>query len=141
MADFTPVDHKDSDPEYRAAVRAGIETLLGTPIEDIQDPETLLGEWERASPHLAGTPSQRFCYLADGTFESPYDSEDSPRGQWQVEPGRYTETTWCQPMPEYGIDEGTWNPETYHCAVTDSGDVVIWNGDGSLLLLMKRPAV
>lgn len=140
MTDFTPIDHKDSDPEYRAAVRRDLETLLGSRLTELTCAEVMLGDWDRTCPRLPNRPAQRFCYFADGTFAAPYDAEGSPRGRWGVEHGVYTEITWGAPSPEYGIDEGTWNPSAYHCAATESGAIVIWNGDGSLLLLLTRPA-
>jgi hypothetical protein len=138
MDDFTPIDHKDSDREYRAAVREGIETLLGSKLRSLDSPDTLIGDWNRSFPHLPNGEPQRFTYLPDGTFLSPYDSADSPFGKWEVRNGTYIETTWCEPMPEYGIEDGTWNPETYHCAATDTGAVALWNGDGSMLLLLTK---
>lgn len=138
MTDFIPIDHKDSDPEYRVAVRRVVETVLGSKLVDIDSAEALLGEWDRTCPSLPGFESQRFSYQADGTFRSLHDMEDSPPGKWSIENGAYTETTWGAPIPEYGIHEGTWNPETYHCACTESGGIAIWNGDGSLLLLLTR---
>lgn len=138
MADLTPIDHKDSDPGYRAAVRGGIETVLGAKLKELDSAESLLGDWNRTFPRIPNASAERFSYFADGTFSAPYDSEGSPRGFWTVEDGVYTETTWGEPIPEYDIHEGTWNPTTYHCAVTDAGEVVIWNGDGSLVLLLTR---
>ena len=138
MHDFTPIDHKDSDPEYRAAVLDGIETVLGSKLTYVDSPDALLGDWNRSCPHLPDREPQRFSYLADGTFRSPYDSDDSPPGKWRIDNGTYTESTWCKPMPEYGMDEGTWNPETYHCAFAEDESIAIWNGDGSLLLLLTK---
>lgn len=139
MTHFNPIDHKDSDPEYRAVVRRGIETRLGCGLTALESPEALLGDWNRTFPQLPKQASQQFSYFADGTFAAPDDTESSPRGRWTVEHGTYTETTWCAPVPEYGINEGTWNPSTYHAAVTPAGAIVLWNGDGSLLMLLTRP--
>lgn len=138
MPDFIPIDHKDSDPDYRAAVRSGIEDILHSRLSEVADAEVFVGEWQRTCPRLPNRPAQGFTYLADGTFQAPYDREDSPRGRWAFEQGVYTEITWGAPSPEYGILEGTWNPTMYHCAMTEAGEIAIWNGDGSLLLLLTR---
>lgn len=138
MDDFTPIDHKDSDLEYRNEVRGFVEQAVGSKLVDITSEEELIGDWERTCPYLPDHDSQRFSYLFDGTFRSPYDADDTPRSKWKVERGTFTEITWCKPMPEFGIAEGTWNYETLHCAVTDTGSVAIWNGDGSLLLLLTK---
>jgi hypothetical protein len=138
MDDFTPIDHMDSDTVYRTAVREGVETLLGSKLRSLDSPDTLIGDWDRSFPRRPDGEPQRFTYLSDGTFRSRYDSADSPPGKWEVRNGTYMETTWCKPMPEYGIDDGTWNPETYHCAATDTGAVALWNGDGSMLLLLTK---
>lgn len=81
MHDFTPVDHKDSDPEYRAAVLDGIESAVGSKLHSIDSPEILIGSWNRSCPRLPNREPQRFTYLDDGTFRSPHDTDDSPRGQ------------------------------------------------------------
>ena len=138
MDDFTPIDHKDSDAEYRAAVRAGIESSVGSKLVDIDSRDSVVGDWDLSFPKRPDKAPLRFSFLPDGTIRSPYDEPETPSDKWRVDPGTFTAITWCKPMPEYGMDEGTWTSETYHCAVTEDGSVVRWNGDGSLLVLFKR---
>lgn len=137
MSDFRPIDHKDSDVEYRANVRKGVESTLGTALSD-PSPDALIGEWDCTAPHLPSRPALHFTYFADGTFRSPYYSEEAPRQRWKIADGVYTELTWEEPMPEHGIPEGSWTPEEFHCAVTSTASIAIWNGDGSMLHLLTR---
>jgi hypothetical protein len=137
MTDFKPIDHKDSDAEYRANVRKGIELSLGTTLT-VASTDALIGDWERTAAHRPSQPALRFTYFADGTFRSPYDSKEAPRRRWKIADGVYTELAWEEPMPEHDIHEGSWTPEEFHCAVTSTGSIAIWNGDGSMLLLLTR---
>ena len=60
------------------------------------------------------------------------------KGKWDLSNDRLTDHTWCEPIPEYRLDEGTWNIDTYHCTVTEGGVIVLWNGDGFLQMTLIR---
>jgi hypothetical protein len=43
-------------------------------------------------------------------------------------------------MPDYGIEEESWNQEAHRCAKTADGRIVYWNGDGSLVVTLTPVA-
>ncbi len=129
---FEPIDHKDSDLEYRFAVRSGIEQRHGT-LKSITSRDQLVGQWTHSILSDDGTP---YILNNDGTVNCKFDEESTPNGRWEFADDRFTDHTWCKPSPEYGLDEGTWNIEIYHCMITDEGIVVLWNGDGSLQMTL-----
>jgi hypothetical protein len=138
MPEFQPVDHKDSDQSYRTQVRAVVSEIIGSELIDVVDSSSLIGEWRCSFPRAPTLAPFTRSYFKDGTFASPFDKDGIPAAKWEIELGMYTEITWCEPMPEYGMDEGTWNYTTHHCAVTSDGSIAMWNGDASYLLLLKR---
>jgi len=138
MPEFQPVDHKDSDQMYRSQVRAVVSEIIGSELRDVVDSSSLIGEWRCSYPRTPALAPSTRSYFNDGTFTSTFDKNGIPTAKWEIEVGKYTEITWCEPMPEYGIDEGTWNYTTYHCAVTLDGSIAMWNGDASFLTLLTR---
>ena len=131
---FEPIDHKDSDLEYRQAVRSGIEQRHG-PLKSIPSRDELVGRWIHSLFSDDGTP---YVLDREGTVHSKFDKVTNPKGKWEFSADRFTDHSWCEPMPESGIDEGTWNIEIYHCMMTEDGTVVLWKGDGSLQMSLKR---
>lgn len=129
---FEPIDHKDSDFEYRQAVRSVVEQRHGT-LKSITSRDALVGKWSHSIFSDDGTP---YVLNDDGTVSCKFDEESAPNGRWAFADDRFTDHTWCQPAPEYGLDEGTWNIETYHCMISGDGIVVLWNGDGSLQMTL-----
>ena len=43
-------------------------------------------------------------------------------------------------MPEYGIDEPTYSEDRYHVLVKDDAFFVLFNGDGSLVMVYEKTA-
>lgn len=129
---FTPVDHKDSDAAYRQAVRENIERQHG-PLRSISSRDELIGVWMHSIFSKDGTP---YILDRDGTVTCRFDKESNPKGKWELSADQFTAHTWCEPAEEYGLDEGAWNIESYHCMVTNAGVVVLWNGDGSLQMTL-----
>lgn len=129
---FSPIGHKDFDPAYRQAVRDNIARQYG-PLRSISSREELIGEWIHSLFSDDGTP---YIPGHDGTVSYKFEKDSNLWGKWEFAPDRFTEHTGCEPAREYGLDEGTWNIESYHCMRTSEGVVVLWNGDGSLQMTL-----
>ncbi|WP_146523630.1 hypothetical protein [Stieleria varia] len=138
MDDFVPIDQKDSDAEYRALVRDGIAKSLGVTLNDLSDPDILVGEWEHTIPQMPERKPTTITFRPDGTFKTPASRDDIPVPKWEVTTQTYVQTTWCPPMPEYDIEEGFWTQDAFLCAMIDRDRVVVWNGDGSVVWLFTR---
>jgi len=137
MPDFIPIDHKESDVEYVALVRNSVAKRLKTTLENVDDPSFLVGRW-RSSLSRRSASDYDFEHLADGTFASRDATSVGPAGRWKLEGGAYVVTSWCPPLPEDKIDEGFWEAEAFRCAKTGQGQIVYWNGDGSLVVTLTR---
>jgi hypothetical protein len=135
MSDFSPVDHKESDSEYVASVRTAVAEQTGVELLPIEDPAGLIGLW-RSCPRLSSYEG-KIEHLGDGTLKMSSDAKDAKPGRWRLKEDAYIQTTWVPPMPEYGIDEESWNEEAYRCARTSDGRIVYWNGDGSLIVTLS----
>lgn len=80
MSDFTPIDHKDSDPEYRDHVRKEIESTLDTTLTDASA-EALIGDWDHTlttstAPSPAHERSSSGMVMAACCAYSPGPSSD-----------------------------------------------------------------
>lgn len=137
MAKHRPVDHKDSDAEYAAQVRKFVGQHVDAELLPIDDAAFLVGRW-RSSLSRAQDREFDLEHLADGTLRFASEAADAEPGKWQLQDETYIQTTWVPPMPDYGIDEATWNQEAYHCARTADGRIVYWNGDSSLVVTLTR---
>jgi hypothetical protein len=124
------VDHKDMDPEYRRTVLASVQETYG-PLTPILDRSELIGIWTRSY-----APDVVFQLQEDGTVIAT-DVPDRSRTKWKFENGIFHELYWTDPMPEYGITEGSWDQISYHCMKDKRGRIVMWNGDSSMLFNMQ----
>lgn len=141
MGDFIPIDHKDSDPEGRELVRRGIEDLIGEPLLPVTDVTQIVGRWLLSFPgSKVSPPGTPYEYYANGTYAvGAKQTSHRPADKWRIEDAEaMVVTTWCPPMPDYGIEDGFYSEEAFHCAVLASGGFVRWNGDGSLVQLFTR---
>lgn len=129
---FEPIDHKDSDADYRRDVRQAVESQYGE-LKPTPSRSELVGSWIHSLYSNDGTP---YRLHEDGTVSCQFDSDTGPKGRWSFEDDRFTSQTWCEPTPEYGLDEGAWDEAVYHCMMTGKGTVVLWNGDGSLIMTL-----
>src|SRR5690349_14417940 len=122
-----PVDHKDSDAEYAAQVQGHVAKRLGVELLPISSKRAFYGRW-KSSFKFVQDKEYDVEHLADGTMLQPLSEHKKP-GKWQYKAGVYTQTTWVPPIPEYGIEDPSWNQECYRCAQTADGRIVYWNGD------------
>lgn len=136
MADFAPIDHKDSDAEYRELVRQTTEQIVGAKLLEIVNAEEFHGQWQVTHPPLNIEP--HICeFFPNGTHAHQFSDAEKPSDKWSFDSGVLVEETWFDPMPDYGIEEGGFEENKYHGAKTEDGCIAIWNGDGSILRLLK----
>jgi hypothetical protein len=114
MSDFHPVDHKESDAEYVALVRTLVGKRIGAELLRIEDPAELIGRWRSSLTH-APDGDYDVEHLEDGTLAIAAELPDSKPGRWTLKSEAYIQTTWVPPMPDYGIEEESWNQEAYRC--------------------------
>jgi len=138
---FVPIDHKDSDPEYRAAVRKSVEQTVGEKLLPVENPQSLVGDWEVSFPRVPawqGKPTI-YSFRADETYStSPQPADPAHPSRWKIERGEaMVQSSWCPPLPEVGIKKGSYSRQVYHCAWLASGRFVLWNGDSSLIQLLS----
>ncbi len=122
MPDFEPIDHKDTDQTHRAVVWRRMSERLQTNLYPVISGSQVEGLWEVVSVRtqkrlytqefIPDGIVRRVVATASGTltYEYPYKV-----GQGFVE-----------------IDG-----ERFHCAALDSGEITIFNGDGSFSVLLR----
>jgi hypothetical protein len=137
VSKFAPVDHKESDADYVALVRDSVAKRLDTKLLPIEESVVLHGRWRSSVTH-APNAEYDIEHLEDGTLNFAGERKDAKPGKWALKSDVYIQTTWVPPMPEYGIEEESWNQEAYRCALTADGRIVYWNGDGSLVVTLTK---
>jgi hypothetical protein len=142
MAEPGPIDMKDIPGPYRDEVRAAVLGRLGGG-GPLARPEELTGSWDVAFDRsLGGATQPAFVYhlRPDGTSEVEVaGGEVGPTtGHWSLNPdGTFSLMTWCPPLPEVAIPEWGMEEARFHLAGLADGRRVIWDGDGSLVLVLS----
>ena len=142
MDEASPIDHKDEPGEYRAQVRAAVFGRVGGTGQPVTSEEQLVGSWDVVVVGPAGPlPGPAFVYRLGGEGDSVVEvvgqSEKPSAGEWRLNPdATFSLLTWCPPDPEFGIDDPQLDEDRRHVAALADGRVVMWNGDGSLVLLL-----
>ena len=137
MNDYESADHKDSDYEYGALVRSGVEQRLGCKPDEEAGADRLIGRWVSSIGSNKGSDHD-IEFFADQTFLRPNGFVGPTPNTWSVQRGLFTETSWSPPVPEYDIPDPMQGQERYRCAFTTDGRFVYWNGDGSLVVILTR---
>ena len=125
MMSFTPIE-----PDV-------IASKLGVEFVELDDPSQICGTWSYAT-HGATTKPQIVTYKEDGTVDNPGDSSEGPAVKWQCKEGVLIKTFWVPPMPEYGVNEASWESSSCRCALATDGRIILWNNDGSLIHVLTR---
>lgn len=143
MKEPAPIDHKDEPGEYRRQVRDGVFSRVGVPGQPVNDGRQLVGVWDVYFVWLDGPQGEpMFVYRLDkgGTATvKATDSQDAPSsGEWRLnQDGTFSLLTWCPADPEFGIPEPQLDEDRRHIAALPEGRLVVWNGDGSSVLLLS----
>jgi hypothetical protein len=142
MGEASPIDHKDEAGVYRAQVRAAVFGRLGGTGQPVTSQEQLVGSWDVVVVGPAGPlPGPTFVYRLGGDGNSVVEvvgqSGTLSAGEWRLNPdATFSLLTWCPPEPEFGIDDPQLDEDRRYVAALADGRVVMWNGDGSLVLLL-----
>lgn len=139
------IDHKDEPDEYRAGVFVAVQKTLGFKGEPPSGPAVFVGDWVRrtGNPHsIATKPLMSYqTFRADGSSSSKAmdGNWENTRDRWELNSNRSLSLrSYIDAMPEYGIDEPTYSEERYHVLVKNRDEFVLFNGDGSLLMIYSR---
>jgi hypothetical protein len=139
------IDHKDEPGEYRAAVFAAVQKTLGFKGEPPTGPTVFVGDWicRIGNPYSIATepPMSYQTFRPDGSSSARAmdGSWENTKDRWKLN-GDLSLSLWSyvEAMPEYGIDEPTYSEERYHVLVKTQNEFVLFNGDGSLILVYSR---
>lgn len=112
----------------------------------ISSRDGFVGSWDVAVDTSFGKlppEPMSICHLgADGTCVTETTAGGATHrdiGQWRLNgDGTFSLLTWCPPDPEFGIDEPQLDEDRRHVAALADGRLVMWNGDGSLLVVLSR---
>lgn len=142
MGEPAPIDHKDEPGEYRSRVRTGVFTRVGCPGLPVASRDQLVGSWDVAFVGLGPAPTPMFVYhlRGDGTaaIEMAGQAEPPSAAEWRLNAdGTFSLLRWCPADPEFGMPEPQLDEDRRHLAALADGRLVMWNGDGSSVLLLS----
>jgi hypothetical protein len=133
-----PMETTGADSER---VRAAVLGRFGGG-EPLRRTEDMVGEWDVAFGRSDGA-GLAFVYRLqdDGSSEvEVLEGAVGPTaGHWSLNPdGTFSLHTWCPPLPELGVPDWGMDETRFHLAGLADGRRVIWNADGSQVLLLSR---
>jgi len=140
MDEPPPIDHKDEPGEYRRAVREHVIRRAGGSGRPVADRSELVGEWV-GSALSTGKAIFAYGFRDDGTatFGSADGSWPAAEGEWRLNAdGALSLLEPCAYDAEFGIEDSQLVEERRHLAALDDGRFVMWNGDGSLVIVLSR---
>lgn len=121
-----PIDSKDDSAEYRAQVWDAVRQRIGTDLTPLKAAATFDGNWD-VEFDMFGTrqPIARYEFGADGsvTIVTLIGADQTPTSDtYEVR----------------GEGRMMVSGETYHAATTESGELVLFNGDQSLVMVATK---
>jgi hypothetical protein len=139
-------DHKAEFAEYRDKVREGVEKRVGMQGQPITSRDELVGSWDVAADTSFGKapPKPMFIYhlRADGscvieTIGGGRTHRDT--GKWRLNgDDSFTLLIDCRPDPSTpGLEHGAVDESRYFLLGLSDGRRILWNSDGSLLLVLS----
>jgi hypothetical protein len=140
-----PIDHMDEVGAYRERVREGVMKRVGMQGQPVASRDALVGSWDVAAATSLGKapPEPRFVYHlgADGgcVIETTVGGRTHrDTGKWRLNgDGTFTLLIDCPPDPSTpGLEQGAVDESRYFLLGLPDGRRVLWNGDGSLLLVL-----
>jgi hypothetical protein len=140
------IDHKDEPGEYREKVRQAVLNRVGMQGQPVTSRHELVGSWQVAADTSFGkrSPEPVFVYhlRVDGScvIETTVGGRTHRNtGKWRLnDDGTFTLLTNCPPDPSMpGLEHGAVDESRYFLLGLPDGRRVLWNGDGSLLLLLS----
>jgi hypothetical protein len=140
--DPRPIDHKDEPGEYRDLVREAVIKVVGMQGQPVTSRDELVGSWDVAADTSDGKlppePMAIYHLHQDGSclieITVP-DGTHRQNGNWRLNSdGTFTLVT---KSTAPGLEHGVVNQDRYFLLGLSDGRRVLWNGDGSLILLLS----
>jgi hypothetical protein len=141
-----PIDEKDEAGDYRQRVREGVEKRIGMQGQPITSADELVGSWDVAADTSMGKlpPEPMFVYHLRREGSCVMEMTAGGRthrdtGNWRLNgDGTFTLLTDCPPDPSTpGLEDGAVDEARYFLLGLPDGRRVLWNGDGSSLLVLS----
>jgi hypothetical protein len=141
-----PIDHRDEPGEYREKVREGVIKRIGIPGQPVTNRDDLIGSWDVAADTSFGKlppePMSVYHLRADGscvTETTTGTRTHRDTGKWRLnDDGTFSHLTVFPPDPSTpGLEKGAVEDNRYFLLGLADGRRVLWNGDGSLLLVLS----
>jgi hypothetical protein len=135
------IDHKDEPGAYRQKVREGVEKRMGVQGQAVKSGDELIGSWDVA-PETTKEPAFVYHLRQDGNCVIETIAEGGRHqdtGKWRLNAdGTLTLVTEIPPDPSIpGLEKGAEEENKYFLLSLRDGRRVMWNGDGSLLLVLS----
>jgi hypothetical protein len=131
----------DATGQFQDGVRAAVLGRFGGG-GPLTRAEELVGTWDVAFERsAAGEPAFVYHLRDDGTSEVEVAGGGAGPsvGHWSLNPdGTFSLLTWCPPLPEVAIPEWGMEEARFHLAGLPDGRRVVWNDDGSRVLVLSR---
>lgn len=145
------IDYKDEPGEYRNQVRQGVMKRVGMQGQPVASRDELVGSWDVAADTSFGKlPPEPICVYhlrADGSClidtNTAGGGTHRDAGKWRLnDDGTFTLLTDCPPDPSTpGLEQGAVDESRYFLLGLPDGRRVLWNGDGSMLLVLSARRV
>ncbi|WP_259636582.1 hypothetical protein [Stieleria sedimenti] len=123
MEDPTPIDHKDSDLDYRRQVWKAVAQRVGSELTPMGKGADLTGEWVVEFEMFGSRrPMTKYHFLGDNQLDvvrSENQAEIRDRTNFEVVSDGRVLT--CE--------------ECFHGAMTEGGEFVLFNGDSSVVMV------
>jgi len=144
MSEEERIDHRDLSGEHREGVFRFISEALCLDGERPPSADFFIGDWTMAFFDGRGrAPHEQIRFNEDGSApcKALDGSYDNPKDGWEFH-NDCTVSLWTHidPMPQYGINEPTYEENRYHALKGGENRFVLINGDGSIVMIFERSA-
>jgi hypothetical protein len=140
------IDHMDEPGAYREKVREGVMKRIGMQGQPVTSRDELVGSWDVAADTSLGKlplePMFVYQLRQDGScvIETILGgSKHQDTGKWRLNgDGTFTLLAEIPPDPSTpGLEKGAAEENKYFLLALPDGRRVIWNGDGSLVMVLS----
>ena len=122
-AEHHPIDHKDDSAEYRAQVWEAVQQRVGSPLTPLEENTSFDGFWDVCAETFGarqpifrlefGEADAVLVVVIQGNDQTPQSETYAVKREGQL----------------------TLSGATYHAASSDADELVLFNGDSSLVLI------
>ncbi|MBL3574913.1 hypothetical protein JMK10_15285 [Rhodovulum sulfidophilum] len=135
------IDHKDEPGLYRDAVFQEVRQQISFVGSAPESSHAFLGDWVCRLQSINAEPLEYRSFFEDGRSPGKMvdGTSESPNDQWKLnEDGSFSEIAFIEVMPEFDMDEPSFDEQRYHVLFRDKDTFVLFNGDGSLIKFYER---